>query len=129
WAPTYAHFMAAALVLGVAGGMFVTGIAFVSRWYPKERHGAAFGIFGAGNVGAAVTNFGAPFLLVAIGWQGTARVYALGMVVAAILFYVFTREDPETQRRRREGVKGTTLAAQLEDRKSTRLNSSHVSIS
>lgn len=114
WASTYVHFLAAALGLGVAGGVFVTGIAFVSRWYPEERHGAAFGIFGAGNVGAAVTNFGAPFLLVAIGWQGTARVYALGMVVAAFLFYVLTREDPETQRRRREGVKGTTLAAQLE---------------
>src|SRR5699024_3751220 len=28
--------------------------------------------------------------------------------------YVFTREDPETQRRRKAGVKGTTLAAQLE---------------
>jgi len=35
------------------------------------------------------------------------------MAAAAFLFYVLTREDPETLRRRREGVKGTTLAAQL----------------
>jgi len=113
WAHTYPQFLAAALGIGLAGGVFATGIAFVSRWYPKERHGAAFGIFGVGNVGAAITNFGAPFLLVAIGWEGTAQVYAIGMVVAAFLFYLLTRDDPETVRRRKEGIKGTTLADQI----------------
>ena len=34
------------------------------RWYPKEKQGTALGIFGAGNVGAAVTKFAAPVIMV-----------------------------------------------------------------
>jgi sugar phosphate permease len=39
----------------MAGGSFAVGIAYVSKWYPKEKQGTALGVFGAGNVGAAVT--------------------------------------------------------------------------
>ena len=55
-------FLLAALGVGIAGGSFAVGIAYVSRWYPKEKQGTALGIFGAGNVGAAVTKFVAPFV-------------------------------------------------------------------
>ena len=48
------------------------------KWYPKEKQGTALGIFGAGNVGAAVTKFVAPFIMVAYGWQTVAQVWALG---------------------------------------------------
>ncbi|VAV94897.1 Nitrate/nitrite transporter NarK, partial [hydrothermal vent metagenome] len=61
---TYAVFLMIALGLGLAGGSFIIGIAYVSRWFEAERQGTALGIFGAGNVGAAVTNFAAPFLVV-----------------------------------------------------------------
>ena len=113
WAETYPEFLLAGLGIGLAGGTFASGIAFVSRWYPPERHGSAFGLFGIGNVGAAITNFGAPFLLVAIGWQGTATVYALGVAAAAVLYYLLTSDDPETRRRRQSGERGATLAGQL----------------
>ncbi|HEX7061410.1 MAG TPA: nitrate/nitrite transporter [Woeseiaceae bacterium] len=113
WAETYPQFLLAGLGVGFAGGTFATGIAFVSRWFPAERHGAAFGLFGIGNVGAAITNFGAPFLLVALGWQGTARVYAVAVAASAVLYFLLTRDDPETRRRRQSGSRGTTLAAQL----------------
>ena len=36
-------------------------LLMVSRWYETDRQGTALGIFGMGNVGAAVTNFGATF--------------------------------------------------------------------
>ncbi len=113
WAETYSQFLLAGLGIGLAGGTFATGIAFVSRWYPAERHGSAFGLFGIGNVGAAITNFGAPFLLVALGWQGTAKVYAAGVAACAVLYFLVTRDDPETRRRRQSGVRGATLSAQL----------------
>lgn len=113
WAETYPQFLLAGLGVGFAGGTFATGIAFISRWFPRERHGSAFGLFGIGNVGAAITNFGAPFLMVALGWQGTAKVYAVGVAVAAVLYYLVTRDDPETERRRRSGARGATLAQQL----------------
>jgi NNP family nitrate/nitrite transporter-like MFS transporter len=113
WAETYPQFLLAGLGVGLAGGTFATGIAFVSRWYPRERHGSAFGLFGIGNVGAAITNFGAPFLLVALGWQATAKVYAVAVAASAVLYFLATRDDPETRRRRQSGARGTTLSAQL----------------
>ena len=45
------------LVMGVAGGSFAAGVAYVARWFPKERTGTALGIFGMGTFGAAITNF------------------------------------------------------------------------
>ena len=69
-----------ALGLGLAGGSFIIGIAYVSRWFEAKNQGTALGIFGAGNVGAAVTNFAAPFLVIAVGWEDTARIYAVVLV-------------------------------------------------
>ncbi|MEQ9607012.1 MAG: MFS transporter, partial [Kiloniellaceae bacterium] len=57
YATTYEMMLLAALGVGLAGGSFAVGIAYVSKWYPKEKQGTALGIFGAGNVGAAVTKF------------------------------------------------------------------------
>ena len=76
YATTYEMMLLAALGVGLAGGSFAVGIAYVSRWYPKEKQGTALGIFGAGNVGAAVTKFCAPFVLVAFGWTTVAQVWA-----------------------------------------------------
>src|SRR5690606_36793756 len=79
WAESYPQFLLAGLGVGFAGGTFATGIAFVSRWFLAERHVSAFGLFAIGNVWATITNFGAPFQLVALGWQGTAKVYAVAV--------------------------------------------------
>ena len=59
-AETYGQLLAAALGVGVAGGSFAVGVAYVSRFYPAQRQGTALGIFGIGTVGAAVTKFLAP---------------------------------------------------------------------
>jgi nitrate/nitrite transporter NarK len=66
-------FLLAALGVGIAGGSFAVGIAYVSRWYPKEKQGTALGIFGAGNVGAAVTKFLAPMVMVALAGRWSRR--------------------------------------------------------
>ncbi len=99
-AHTYPQILIAALGVGVAGGSFAVGIAYVSRWYPKEKQGTALGIFGAGNVGAAVTKFVAPFVMVAYGWQTTAQVWAAAVALMAVVFWLTTREDPEEMERR-----------------------------
>ena len=103
YAHTYLQFLIAALGVGVAGGSFAVGIAYVSRWYPAEKQGTALGIFGAGNVGAAVTKFCAPFVLVAYGWQTTAQVWATAIAVMAVIFWFTTKEDPVEMARRAKG--------------------------
>ncbi len=111
---TYAVFLMAALGLGLAGGSFIIGIAYVSRFFEAERQGTALGIFGAGNVGAAVTNFAAPFLVLAYGWENTARIYAVALVAMAIAFYIFAPEDPVRRRQKLTGEKPPSAAQQLE---------------
>jgi MFS transporter, NNP family, nitrate/nitrite transporter len=102
---TYVMFLVAALGIGFAGGSFAVGIAYVSRWFEKEKQGTALGIFGMGNVGAAVTNFGAPFLLVAFGWERVAQIYAVVLAVMAVVFWLTTDVDPATRSRRERGEK------------------------
>ena len=110
---SYPVFLLAALGVGLAGGSFIVGIAYTSRWFEKERQGTALGIFGVGNVGAAVTNFGAPFLVVAAGWEGTARIYAVVLAVTAVAFYLLAKEDPAHVLRRREGKPPMSTAEML----------------
>jgi NNP family nitrate/nitrite transporter-like MFS transporter len=111
---TYPMFLLAALGVGLAGGSFAVGIAYISKWYPQQRQGTALGIFGVGNVGAAVTNFGAPFLLVAFGWVQTAQIYAAVMLATAAVFYFTSREDPALVARRAKGQKPRNTLLELE---------------
>lgn len=113
---TYPMFLLAALGVGLAGGSFAVGITYVSTWYPKERQGTALGIFGMGNVGAAVTNFGAPILLVAVGgqWQGVAQIYSIMLLITAGLFFVFTKDDPALRARKEQGVAHASFLEQME---------------
>ncbi len=105
YAHTYPQFLVAALGVGIAGGSFAVGVAYVSRWYPTEKQGTALGIFGAGNVGAAVTKFCAPFVLVAYGWQMTAQIWAAGIALMAVIFWFTTEDDPVLRQRRARGEK------------------------
>ena len=111
---SYPVFLMAALGLGLAGGSFIIDIAYVSRFFESEKQGTALGIFGAGNVGAAVTNFAAPFLVLAYGWEDTARIYAVVLIAMAVIFYIFAPEDPVRKRQKETGEKPASAAQQLE---------------
>ena len=111
---TYIMTLVAALGVGLAGGSFAVGITYVSTWYPKSKQGTALGIFGVGNVGAAVTTFVAPFVMVAFGWHAVAQVWASVLVVTAILFWLLTEDDPNLQHRKSEGLKHRSIREQLE---------------
>jgi NNP family nitrate/nitrite transporter-like MFS transporter len=112
YAHTYPQVLLAALVMGVAGGSFAAGVAYVARWFPKERTGTALGIFGMGTFGSAITNFSS-FLMVALGWVTIARIWAVALAAVAVGFYFFTRDDPVAASQR-QGAARVSLAAQLE---------------
>jgi len=113
YADTYVELLVAALGVGIAGGSFSVGVTYVSKFYPRGKQGTALGIFGAGNVGAAVTKFIAPFVMVAMGWQAVAQIWAAGLIVTTVIFLLLTREDPEQVARRREGRKAAAMGNQL----------------
>jgi NNP family nitrate/nitrite transporter-like MFS transporter len=109
----YPTFLLAALGVGLAGGVFSVGVTYVSKWFPKEKQGTALGIFGAGNVGAAVTKFLAPLVMVAFGWKAVAQIWSLGLVVMALVFFFGTKDDPDLATRRRTGTRPEPLSAML----------------
>ena len=112
-AQTYPQFLIAALGVGIAGSSFSVGVAYVSKWFPPEKQGTALGIFGAGNISSAVTKLLAPMVMVAAGWMMVAKVWAVGLAVMAILYFLFSQEDPSLEERRKTGVKPMPFAEQM----------------
>ena len=92
-ATQYWQFLVLGLFVGIAGGSFSVGIAYVARWFPRSRQGMAMGVFGAGNSGAAVTKFVAPAIVVAYGWTMVPKVYAGAMLVTALLFWLLSYHE------------------------------------
>ena len=104
FATEYWQYLVIGLFVGLAGGSFAIGIAYTSAWFEKSRQGTAMGIFGAGNAGAAITNLVAPMIVVAYGWQMVPKVYSVAMVIMAVVFWIFTFNDPAQQARKKSGA-------------------------
>lgn len=113
-ADTYLMYLVTALGIGIAGGSFAVGIAYTSHWFPQEKQGTALGIFGLGNVGAAVTKFIAPFVMVAFGWHAVAQIWASTLLLMAAIFWFVSEDEPMLETRRLSGVKPDSFMKQLE---------------
>ncbi len=120
-AHSYPTFLLAALGVGIAGGTFSVGVVYVAKWFPKDKQGTALGIFGAGNVGAAVTKFAAPTVMVSYGWQTVAIVWAAALAITAVLFFVTTSDDPDLVGRKASGAAHESLSAMLEPLKNVQV--------
>jgi NNP family nitrate/nitrite transporter-like MFS transporter len=94
-ATEYWQFLVLGLFVGLAGGSFSVGIAYVAKWFDKTTQGTAMGIFGAGNAGAALTKFVAPAIIAAASWQMVPKVYSAIMFISALLFWFLTYEKKE----------------------------------
>ncbi len=99
----------AALGLGLAGGGFAVGVAYVSKWYPQEKQGSVLGFFGMGIVGAAVTKSVAPWIMVAAGWQVVVQIWAAVLAVTSLVFFLFAYDDPELTQKKEERSKAARL--------------------
>jgi NNP family nitrate/nitrite transporter-like MFS transporter len=121
YATTYAEMLIAGLGIGLAGGSFAVGVAYVSPFFPPEKQGTVLGIFRAGNVGAAVTKFLAPFVLVAWGWQAVAEIWAVALAVMAAVFWFTTSDDPAFRERRNGNVAHRSLLQEFAPLKDARV--------
>ena len=95
YATQYWHFLVIGLFVGLAGGSFSVGTPYVARWFERDQQGMAMGIFGAGNAGSSLTKLIAPAIIAWAGWQMVPTVYAVIMLVTAILFWFFSYSDPK----------------------------------
>lgn len=92
-ATAYWQFLVLGLFVGLAGGSFSVGIAYVAKWFDKDSQGLAMGIFGAGNAGSALTKFLAPALIAWGSWQLVPQVFSAIMFITALLFWFLTSEN------------------------------------
>lgn len=121
FAETYPQFLLAALGVGIAGGAFSVGVTYVSKFFPPAQQGTALGIFGAGNVGSAVTKFIAPFIMVAYGWEAVAQVWAGALLAIGLVVFLLTPDDPALVARRAAGLKAEPTWLQLSPLKDLRV--------
>src|SRR3990172_1604120 len=91
-------FLLGGLGFGIAGASFAVGVAYTSVWFPPERQGTALGVFGLGNVGAALTALVAPGLLEWLTrggadleqWRMLPRLYAMVLAGTTLVFWLLT---------------------------------------
>ncbi len=100
---TYAQalwqFLLIGLFLGLVGASFAVGTPYVARFFPPARRGFAMGFFGAGTVGAAVNLFVTPVLLDQFGWRMVPRIYAVLLLITAVVFWMASAPDPGAGKR------------------------------
>ena len=110
------QFLLAALGVGIAGGSFAVGIAYVSRWYPTEQAG-----HGARHLRRRQCRRGRhqvhrALRLVAYGWQTVAQVWAIAIALMAVVFWFTTKDDPVMLERRAQRRKAASAAGSSSSR-------------
>jgi NNP family nitrate/nitrite transporter-like MFS transporter len=102
YAHTYNEMLVYALLFGMAGNAFSSGVAWNSAWFSAERQGVALGTFGAGNVGASVTKLIGPALIALVpatgllgglvpgGWRFVPVLYTVLLVIMAALLWTLS---------------------------------------
>ena len=94
WADSIEKVYLVGLLLGVAGASFAVALPMASRWYPPKYQGLALGIAGAGNSGTILATFFAPRLAETLGWHAVFGLAIVPLLMAAVVFAVFSREAP-----------------------------------
>jgi NNP family nitrate/nitrite transporter-like MFS transporter len=92
---SYQSLLVAAFFIGMAGSSFAVGAAFVSRWTPRERQGAALGIYGLGNLGQSLAVFGGPIIAGQLGWEWVFRGTSVLLVAWAAVYFAIARNPPQ----------------------------------
>lgn len=101
---SYLIFLLCSFGFGLTGASFAVGVAFTSVWYPAKWQGTALGIFGLGNLGAALTTLISPSALQILTdsgknidhWRLLPVIYAALLSLMAVIFYLFSiNKKPE----------------------------------
>ncbi|HEY8341371.1 MAG TPA: MFS transporter [Egibacteraceae bacterium] len=93
-ATAYPALLVGGFLLGVSGATFAIGVPYVTPWIVPARRGFALGVYGAGNIGTAVSGFVSPSIAGSLGRPWAFLVVAAALALIGALFLVFGREAP-----------------------------------
>jgi NNP family nitrate/nitrite transporter-like MFS transporter len=86
--------LALGIVLGLAGASFAVALPQSGRWYPPHMQGVVLGLAGAGNVGVVIDHLLAPRIAAAWGWQSVFGAALVPLIIAFVLYVIFSKEPP-----------------------------------
>jgi NNP family nitrate/nitrite transporter-like MFS transporter len=94
WVGSFATLLVCGFFLGIALASFSVGAGFVSGWYAPARQGMALGVYGAGNVGQSLAAFGAPLMVLSLGFEWGFWIFALLAGLWLVFFLVTAADAP-----------------------------------
>ena len=109
----YPSLLAGGFILGLGGASFAVGIPFVNAWVAPARRGLALGIYGAGNVGTAISGFLSPPIAESLGLSAAYLVVAVALAATAVVFALFGRDAPDRTRSEESMTKRFVAAVRL----------------
>lgn len=113
-ADTFSDLIIGGLFIGIGGAVFSVGVTSLPKYYPKEKHGLINGIYGAGNIGTAITSFAAPVVADQFGWKTTVLMYLFLLAGFAVLnFLMGDRKERKVQASLTEQIKGVYKSSKL----------------
>jgi MFS transporter, NNP family, nitrate/nitrite transporter len=113
-ADSFADLVIGGLILGIGGATFSIGVTSLPKYYPKEKHGFINGVYGVGNIGTALTTFGAPIIAEATSWQTAVRIFLFLLLFFAALVFIFgDRKEEKSKKSIVEQIKGVYKNATL----------------
>jgi NNP family nitrate/nitrite transporter-like MFS transporter len=113
-ADTFGDLIIGGFFLGIGGAVFSVGVTSLPKYYPKERHGFVNGIYGIGNLGTAISTFGAPVIASQIGWSKTVMAYSILLIVmAALNFWAGDSKEPPVKAPLVEQIKSVSRNSKL----------------
>ncbi|WP_266095255.1 nitrate/nitrite transporter [Gracilibacillus oryzae] len=95
-ADSFIDLIIAGLFLGIGGAIFSVGVTSLPKYYPKEKHGFVNGIYGVGNIGTAITSFGAPIIAGMYDWRVAVLVFIIPLIILAVFNFILgDRNEPK----------------------------------
>lgn len=106
-ADSFVDLIIGGLFLGIGGAVFSIGVTSLPKYYPKEKHGFVNGIYGAGNIGTAITSFAAPVIANSLGWEIAVQLFIVILLLFALLNFIFgDRKETKVTTPLGEQIKG-----------------------
>jgi len=81
------------LWLGLSGSSFIIGLRYIVDWFDRHSQGVTMGIFGVGDIGAAITLVATPFIIDTWGWYGVGPVFGIALLSTAFLFWLIAPQS------------------------------------
>ena len=85
---TLNHYLLLGLWIGLGGSSFIIGLRYMVDWFDRHSQGTAMGIYGVGDIGAALTLIITPIIITYFGSQHIGTFFGFSLIISAFIFWL-----------------------------------------